>query len=55
LSAPSRTTITSFVRKRSLGLLTEPCVETSRHSAAAREEWFASAGEPLDVGDVLVD
>jgi chromosome partitioning protein len=38
-----------------IGRLNLPISERARRRAAAREEWFASAGEPLDVGDVLVD
>jgi chromosome partitioning protein len=36
-----------------IGLLNLPISERARRRAAAREEWFAAAGLPLDVGDLL--
>jgi chromosome partitioning protein len=38
-----------------IGLLDLPISERARRRAAAREEWFASAGTPLDTGDLLID
>jgi chromosome partitioning protein len=38
-----------------IGLLNLPITERVRRRAAARKEWFASAGAPLDIDDVLVD
>jgi len=38
-----------------MGLLNLPISERARRRAAAREEWFASSGKPLDVGDLLGD
>jgi chromosome partitioning protein len=38
-----------------IGLLNLPISERGRRRAAAREEWFASAHVPLDVGDVLIE
>jgi chromosome partitioning protein len=37
-----------------IGFLNLPISERARRRAAAREEWFASAHVPLDVGDVFV-
>jgi chromosome partitioning protein len=38
-----------------LAALRLPIDERSRHRVAMREEWFANANTPLDVGDILAD
>jgi len=38
-----------------LAALRLPLDARSRHRVAMRAEWFANAGTPLDVGDILVD